>query len=453
MLWSFEGRLPRLPYVLIALTLFFSQHLVTWAVFKSQDAPFVVDWTTVLIPLRTLLTGVALPNWGLLAISLYAVALGWALAAATFRRATDAGKAAMAAALVLAPVLQVAVIVVVSVLPTVLGDEQEPGAVRTRDAADWRAAVCGVLLGTPLTVVAVFIGALIFGSYGYGVFVVTPFVIGAVAAYVANRDGDIGAKATRRVALLAIAAGGLALVVTALEGIICIVMAAPLAVLLALLGGMLGRQTLASVALLPLVFVGEVLLPPAMTFVITERIEIAATPEAIWAVLLDHDMSREPVTLPYRLGLAHPRRGYVVGEGVGALRYGEFSTGTAVERVTAWQPARRLAFAVVKDVPAMHELSPYDHVHAPHAVGYFNTDTAGFTLRPLGAGRTELEVTSSHTLKLDPVLYWLPLARLAVQGNNRRVLAHLKRQAESAASRPLAAYQGSGAGSSESVRR
>jgi uncharacterized membrane protein YhaH (DUF805 family) len=150
MLWSFKGRLSRLPYALIALTLFFSQHLLVWAVFTTQGAPFVLDGTSALVPLRALVTGVALPNWALLAVALYTLALGWALAAATFRRATDAGKAATAAALVLAPVLQIAVIVVMSVLPTVLGDEQEPEEVRSRAAADWRSAVWGVLLGTML---------------------------------------------------------------------------------------------------------------------------------------------------------------------------------------------------------------------------------------------------------------------------------------------------------------
>jgi hypothetical protein len=37
---------------------------------------------------------------------------------------------------------------------------------------------------------------------------------------------------------------------------------------------------------------------------------------------------------------------------------------------------------------------------------------------------------TSHTLRLDPVLYWLPLARWVVAANNARVFAHIRRQSE-----------------------
>jgi len=37
---------------------------------------------------------------------------------------------------------------------------------------------------------------------------------------------------------------------------------------------------------------------------------------------------------------------------------------------------------------------------------------------------------TAHELRLEPVLYWLPLARWAVEQNNARVLLNLKRQAE-----------------------
>ena len=49
---------------------------------------------------------------------------------------------------------------------------------------------------------------------------------------------------------------------------------------------------------------------------------------------------------------------------------------------------------------------------------------------PLAAGRTEIVERTSHQLKLDPVFYWLPLARWIVHENNARVLGHIKRQAE-----------------------
>jgi hypothetical protein len=70
------------------------------------------------------------------------------------------------------------------------------------------------------------------------------------------------------------------------------------------------------------------------------------------------ELSEEPVALPLRLGVAYPMRGEVMGEGVGAILLGEFSTGTVVERVTEWIPNQKLACIMLDDVPAMRELSP-----------------------------------------------------------------------------------------------
>src|SRR5204863_653178 len=135
-----------------------------------------------------------------------------------------------------------------------------------------------------------------------------------------------------------------------------------------------------------------------------------------------------PLALPFRLGVAYPLRGELRGEGVGAERLGEFSTGTAIERVTEWILDQKLAFVVVRDIPGMRELSPYEHVHAPHVVGYFLTTSTSFELEPLPDGGTAIVEHTSHVLKLDPVFYWLPLARWVVHANNARVLAHISRE-------------------------
>ena len=133
----------------------------------------------------------------------------------------------------------------------------------------------------------------------------------------------------------------------ALEGILCIVLAAPLGLAAALVGGALGRaiaasrrrstaQAFSSLAFLPIVFGLEYALPPAMDFATRQAVVIDAPPEAVWKALVKMDTMDEPVALPFRLGVAYPLRGEVLGEGVGAVRHGEFSTGTAVERVTEW---------------------------------------------------------------------------------------------------------------------
>jgi hypothetical protein len=45
-------------------------------------------------------------------------------------------------------------------------------------------------------------------------------------------------------------------------------------------------------------------------------------------------------------------------------------------------------------------------------------------------GHTEIIERTSHEMKLEPILYWLPMARWVVDQNNARVLTHVQRQAE-----------------------
>ena len=227
----------------------------------------------------------------------------------------------------------------------------------------------------------------------------------------------------------------------ALEGLICIILASPLAFLAAFIGGAVrtrgravdaapGRADLPAFALLPLLFALESVLGTAVQFDTQQTIEVRAPPEAVWQAIVHMGPIDEPLALPFRLGVAYPLRGEIIGEGVGALRRGEFSTGTALERVTEWVPNRKLAFVVVTDVPAMRELSPYRHVHAPHVVGYFRTTYTSFELVPLADGGTQVVERTSHELRLEPALYWLPLARWVLHENNTRVLTYIRRHAE-----------------------
>src|SRR5262245_46122155 len=188
----------------------------------------------------------------------------------------------------------------------------------------WGAALLGVLAGIGLTLAAVAMGTLAFGTYGYGLFLLTPFVIGVITAYVANYRADIGTGRTALSVAIAVLLGGLGLVAVALEGLICIIMAAPLGMGMALIGGVLGRamalrakrparQTLSCIALLPLMFAVEHVLPPSAHFDTEQTIAVAAPPEAVWKSILSTDPVEGPLALPFRLGVAYPLRGEVVG--------------------------------------------------------------------------------------------------------------------------------------------
>jgi uncharacterized membrane protein YhaH (DUF805 family) len=457
-LLSFNGRIRRFPYALWSWAILISQYLVSFLIFQARgDLTEANRWqfqfsTTLArlypVPLRSLVDHEWLTadkwasNFGLVLVLICMLFAVWALAALSFRRAADAGVNGWIATFSIAPIIQIPLVLLLSVLPSRAVEERSPienvsGAFSKGGAA----AAQGVVAGIGVTLAAVAASTLLFGSYGYGLFVASPFVIGAMTAYFANRIQDMGEARTTRLVLVAAALGGLALVFTALEGIVCIVLAAPLGLGVAVVGGLLGRSialrmtrsathTLSAVALLPIVFAAEWALPATTSFETYQTVEIDASPEAIWRAIVTMDTIDEPLALPFRLGVAHPLRGEVLSEGVGAIRRGEFSTGIAIERVTEWIPNRKLAFVVLNEVPAMRELSPYRHVHAPHVIGYFRTTLTSFELVPGPNGRTNIVERTSHELRLEPVLYWLPMARWVVTQNNARVLAHIRHQAE-----------------------
>jgi uncharacterized membrane protein YhaH (DUF805 family) len=457
--FSFQGQIGRLPYALWSIGLFFSQHLVALMVITAYGAPpHDPQWMFYVMPLRFgTLRGA--PDLVLILVLAYALAAAWALAALSFRRAANAGISVWMAAVVIAPVVQIAIILLLCVAPPRASaqdtsgrispdDNVSPGrgpaATDRRESSDlqWQAAVQGLLAGAGLILAAVALGVLVFGTYGYGLFVVAPFIVGAITAYLANRRNDIGAARTLVLLAGAVALGGVALIAAALEGIVCLVVASPLGLIMAWIGGVLGReiarerrtprQILPGLAVLPIVFAVENVTAPLARFETTETIAVNAPADRVWTAIVHMDPLDEPPGLPFRLGVAYPMRGEIDGEGAGAIRRGVFSTGVAIERITEWVSERKFAFVVVSDVPGMREISPYEHVHAPHVAGYFLTDGTSFELVPLADGSTRIIEHTSHQLRLDPALYWLPMARFIVHENNARVLAHIKRQAERA---------------------
>jgi hypothetical protein len=435
---TFTGHVGRVRFATLSLPIFFVPLAFDAFVLAGHGQTVEPDITFWLEPVRALIWFQQLSVWEILACFIVWFLTTWLLTALAFCRARDAGLGGWTAAPVVMPMVQIPAILFLSVVPS---RPAQPAAVGSKQAPlDWRSALQAIVAGMALTLCAVAVGTLVFGTYGYGLFFVSPFLIGAIAAYLANRNGDIGFRRTTSVVAAAAVFGALSLLGVALEGLICIVVAAPLAVLAALLGSLFGRaaalhtrrsaaQPLMSVALLPLVFMSERLLPPSIRFDTQETIDIAAAPPKVWDAIVHMAPLTEAPALPFRLGVAYPLAARLDGAGAGATRIGVFSTGVAVERITQWIPDRLFTFAVVSNPPAMNELSPYRHVNAPHLKGYFVTRSTSFELLALSDGNTRVIERTEHELKLGPVLYWMPLARYVIHENNMRVLAHIRAQA------------------------
>ncbi len=443
---SFGGALGRRAYAACALPVVFSQHVFTALAIGATGGRPQAPWWFWLDPMRELMFPPHhlsplhdLAAWVLpagMALTLLADAL---LAALSFRRARDARAYFWIAAFTVAPGLQAVAVLWLSLAPR----RPEPAALHSGPGGKStpQDAVVGVLTGASLCLGAAVVATLVLHDYGWGLFLASPFVIGFVTAFLTNRHGDRGAGRSITLVLYALALGALGLLGFALEGVVCLILASPLILAMGVVGGLAGRAValqasrrrgtaVMSVAILPLVLMGEIVLPPRAGFDSVESVEVAAPPAAVWSAITHMGPIPEPPAAPFRWGLAYPVRGEILGTGVGALRRGVFSTGVAYERVTEWSPERRLSFIVLSDPPTMTELSPYPHVNAPHDLGYFRTLDARFTIAPLADGKTRLALATRHELDLEPALYWLPIAQWATHVNKMRVLDHFRRQAE-----------------------
>lgn len=433
--FSFRGDIGRVAYGFASVAAFFLQHAFAYGVFLFKGVSLDVPWWFWLSPLRALAGKVGLgSDWLLLLGLVVALIVMWALLALSYRRSRNTGSDASWILLVIVPGLQLLVIAWLSWLPE---SKRETTPDTAGLGSNTRNVALGLLAGAALCLAAVALSTLVLGIYGYGLFIASPFVIGATVAAMVNRPAMLGLRRTTLLVMGALGLGALVVAGFALEGTICLLLASPLIAFMGFLGALVGRSlaqgrqyTPLSVALLPLLLAAEALAPPRADFESVESVDIAAAPAAVWDSVVHMGPIPDAPAVPFRWGLAYPLRGEISGSGVGAVRRGVFSTGVAYERVVTWVPERQLFFIVLSDPPSMRELSPYAHVNAPHVQSYFRTRDARFTITPLADGRTRLTLATHHDLDLEPALYWLPLAHWAVHANKVRVLRHFRQQAE-----------------------
>lgn len=378
-------------------------------------------------------------EWALALMIAWTLPFLWVGLTMSLRRAVDAGLSPTLSILFLVPGINYILMLTLAALPS------EPQPSPAPPPAPWgrfNAALYGTATGIALAVVITLFSTLVLGRYGAMLFLVTPVLVGASASWFYNHDRDQGAAGSVAVALLATAMAGLAMMVIAIEGAICLIMATPIAGVLSVVGALLGREiadnakpgvghVAALLFITPLLTAFEAALPaPLPEREVATSIIIDVPPERVWPHVTGFTDLGAPPEWIYALGVAYPLRARIFGEGVGAVRHCEFTTGPFIEPITAWEPPSRLAFDVTSQPPPMHEWSPYERVHPPHLDGYFKSQRGEFRLVDLGDGRTRLEGSTWYTLDLDPAPYWALWSDALLHGIHDRVLAHVKHLSE-----------------------
>ena len=289
------------------------------------------------------------------------------------------------------------------------------------------------------------LGTEVLQSYGWGLFVALPFCLGLFSVLVYGYHGPRSFASCMSVALGPIALLGAVLILVMIEGLICILMAAPFALSLAALGGMLGyaiqrgywlhkgtSAMMSMVLLFTPAFQGVERLakPPAETFEVRTVIEVKAPPEKVWNQVVAFAEIPPPKELLFRAGIAYPIRAEISGHGVGAVRHCIFSTGPFAEPIEVWDEPRLLKFAVTANPASLNELSPYGNIQPPHLHGYFVSKQGQFLLAALPGGRTRLEGATWYQHTMWPAAYWHLWSDYIIHKIHSRVLEHIRSEAE-----------------------
>lgn len=383
------------------------------------------------------------PDWFAVAMAVWTLPFLWIGVSMTLRRAVNAGFGPWSALLFFVPFVNYGLMIALSVARSREPLTPQRAAVTEREAHQVRSALLGVAAGLAIALVMTGLSVWLFKSYGWTLFVGTPVAFGATTAFIHNHEharplGDTMAV----VAVMVLVAGGTFLLF-ALEGLVCIAMAAPLALALAMLGAVLGRtiavrfdgrpaQALPVLLILPISAGAESVAPSTPVYETTTAVDIAAPPEVVWQYVVDFGELPPPKEWVLRTGIAYPVRARLEGTGVGAVRHCEFTTGAFVEPITHWEPGVRLSFDVASQPPAMRELSPYSEIHPPHLDGFMRSQRGEFRLVRLPGGGTRLEGSTWYQLEIYPQWYWRLFADVAIRAIHARVLTFVKERAEAA---------------------
>ena len=377
------------------------------------------------------------PAWLLVVMGVWALPFLWIGVSMTLRRAIDAGLSPWTVLLFFVPFVNWILMLLLAIGPH--REEQRPIVEEVLVEHRLRAAFKGIAAGVVIGAISVGLHVLLFHRYSAVVFVGTPFTMGAAAGWFYNRAVLQDAGRTARLGALTIAVAAIACLVFALEGVLCLAMALPLALPVGALGALVGRAirgehlvskpALLCLFTLPASVVLDRPHAPPLREVVTS-VEIAAPPEQVWRHIVSFSELQPPPQWFFRLGIAYPMRARIRGTGPGAVRNCEFSTGAFVEPITIWDPPRRLAFDVASQPPPMHEWSPYRDLHPPHLDGTMRSRRGEFRLVELPGGRSRLEGSTWYELQLDPQPYWSIWSDLLIHQIHGRVLRHIKAEVE-----------------------
>jgi hypothetical protein len=321
-----------------------------------------------------------------------------------------------------------------------------PSASRSRGASTWIAGVLGAAVA--LGALGVSVGLL--QSYGAALMLGAPTIAGfASGAFYARLQPGGRFREAATATLIASVISFAVIVVFAIEGLVCLAMAAPLFLLPAFFGAFIGfeackqvpARTVDTTVGLSLLFFPALLvaeraspLPALEPPPVESAIEIDAPPARVWPHVVAVSEMPAPTEAPFTFGVTYPIRATLDGEGPGFVRRCELSTGMALETIEVWREARELVFRIDTQPDPMTEATLWRGPRQPHLDGYVRNLRGQFVLEPLDGGtRTRLVARSWYNVRMTPETYWRAWSDRFIHAIHARVMGYAKTRAEAQA--------------------
>jgi uncharacterized protein YndB with AHSA1/START domain len=212
------------------------------------------------------------------------------------------------------------------------------------------------------------------------------------------------------------------------EGVICLIIAAPLLFFCILLGVEIGKALwkrtpwlgVSTLPLLILFIITDASTPHHYSSTVADQVLIHAPPSAVWRYIPAYPaITTPPHYWLWKIGLPVPTQSTAEGAFVGARRDCRFTGNVAFEeKIVAVEPEKILTFEVTRQP---------DH---PEITGHFNLDRGQFLLHDNGDGTTTLTGTTWYRLHVYPARYFDLWATDIIRKVHFRVMDQIKMLAE-----------------------
>jgi hypothetical protein len=245
-----------------------------------------------------------------------------------------------------------------------------------------------------------------------------PFALGCIAVYIAEIKHPQRVRTWIWLPWLSLLAALGGILLTLLEGVICIAMFFPIGMVLASIGGLVGglaarfvrsrrAQSLTMACILILPFLTGPWEKQVFYQWESRRVEnvidIQAPPDVVWRNI-ERVAAIRPDELPsswaHAIGFPDPIEATLSHEGVGGVRNASFMGNLVfIETVDVWEPGQRLGFTIAADTDKIPPTTLDEHVRIGGP--YFEVLRGEYRLEPVSKDVTRLHLSSQHRLSTD----------------------------------------------------